>query len=130
MYPDLTQAFCEQSWGAWVGQRKIALQEDSLFLEYMRDPVEIAPPEGESVRDMYNRVVEGLRKLTGIIRDQGKDEAVIICHGGVMRIIGLLNADQSLAVETFKAQRTPNFLDICIYNPPPATGSQYIAIPS
>jgi len=76
----------EINFGRWEG---LTVDEVSRYFpdrwtEWMRDPVNTSPPEGESLKQMRERVLKTLKDI--ITRHMG-EEVVIFSHSGVNRII-------------------------------------------
>ena len=77
--------FNEQDFGALIGQRKSSIAKNPDNAAFLADMGNVAPPGGESVPQMNARVREGLEYLIERMRGQGRNEAIIVCHGGVIR---------------------------------------------
>jgi broad specificity phosphatase PhoE len=76
---EVDPAFREQSFGLFAGQRYEALLADASYHEGPR--WEWRPPGGESLVDVYNRVVPAFEQVAR--RGLGRD-TIIVSHGGVM----------------------------------------------
>ena len=76
--------------GAWQGQTWQQLQRDypDLWQARLNDIVHVAPPAGESLLQMAERVRPVIKQ---IVSDHIGEEIVIVAHGGVNRVI-LLDA--------------------------------------
>jgi alpha-ribazole phosphatase len=78
-------AFNEQDFGDLIGRHKREIAVDPINAAYIADMVNVAPPNGESVPAMVQRVGDGLQALAGDMKALGQDKVVIVCHGGVIR---------------------------------------------
>jgi broad specificity phosphatase PhoE len=78
--PDLR----EQSFGSWVNRKRIDLKNESSFQQYIADPVNIPPPNGENLKDFKDRIIKDFNKMAGVYR--GKNVAVF-GHAGGIRVI-------------------------------------------
>jgi len=72
----------EQFFGAWVGVKRKTLANDSTFHAYISDPVDVAPPGGENLRDFSARVRQDFNDIAGVYT--GRNIAVFT-HAGVIR---------------------------------------------
>ncbi|MFN3076181.1 MAG: histidine phosphatase family protein [Alphaproteobacteria bacterium] len=77
-------ALAEQGFGAWEGASWEELQTagDPHLKRFWQDPFEVAPPGGESFRDVMVRVGEVLDRLGGV--HAGRD-IVAVVHAGTIR---------------------------------------------
>jgi alpha-ribazole phosphatase len=84
-------AWREIAFGAWEGltYSEIAATFPEQ-LGFFTDPEHIAPPEGETLHDVLQRIHPA---LTSIVRQSQSGEVVIVSHGGVLRglLCSLLN---------------------------------------
>ncbi|MBP7860217.1 histidine phosphatase family protein [bacterium] len=80
--PDLN----EWDVGNWEGSSYLEVKKTKPdeYFHWVADPIENAPPQGESIRDLYNRSVSVLDKI--IASHPGKKIA-LISHAGVIRAI-------------------------------------------
>lgn len=83
---DIERAFGEIHFGDWEG----ALTDD-IFKQFPHaveafwsDPLENPPPNGETMEQFKERVIEGWKTLTS--KNKGK-HSLVITHGGVIRMI-------------------------------------------
>lgn len=95
--PDL----CEQNFGAWQGLSWTEMEADDpdAYAAFWRDPVQTAPPRGESYVDHMARARSAIQRLTR--RYTGRT-VVCVSHGGTIRAavataLGL-NASTALAL--------------------------------
>ena len=92
-------AFNEQNFGRLVGQRKTDIRNNPANQSYLANMLDVAPPEGEAIQDMVTRVGNGIEKLCGAMRAQNKDEAIVVCHGGVIRAVDHLIYDRDFNLQ-------------------------------
>lgn len=76
--PDLR----EQFFGDWVGIKRSDLKKDPTLQAYMADPVNVAPPKGENLKDFSMRVRNDFNDIAGLYA--GINVAVFT-HAGVIR---------------------------------------------
>ncbi len=71
----------EISFGAWGGMTmaEIAANDAKNYIRRQNDTWNVAPPEGESFRDFYARIMDWLAGITG--------DTVVVAHGGVSRCL-------------------------------------------
>jgi len=79
--PDTAPQLTEMNWGDWEGQRGVDLlvQDDSGFRHIEDWGWDYQPPNGESPRQVWNRLRPWLETRA--------EDAVLVCHIGVMRVI-------------------------------------------
>lgn len=73
----------EQSFGQWESVSRQILRHDAAFLNYIGDPVNVAPPGGESLSDLFRRVSAHIGVLENQL--QTHDNVIVVCHGGTIR---------------------------------------------
>ncbi|MBI2235221.1 MAG: histidine phosphatase family protein [Micavibrio aeruginosavorus] len=73
----------EQSFGQWVGLPRDALKTQAGFDAYRKDPVNAAPPGGESLKDLALRVGSCSDRIAAA-HPQGGD-VVVVAHKGTIR---------------------------------------------
>jgi len=82
----LSEELRERSYGHWEG--KLSEEIKNLFPEeyeqFKQIPLEFAPSEGESRRQLFHRVI---KKLHEIIVKHPNESVVIVSHGGPIRAI-------------------------------------------
>ena len=83
---EIISDFKEIHFGDWEGKgfEEIIEINHDLFLQHMHDPLHNPPPNGESLADFANRVINAWNLLQESLI--GK-HVLIITHGGVIRII-------------------------------------------
>lgn len=80
--PTKDQRLLEMNFGEWEGLNWNAIPPD-ISMPWMEDFVHIAPPNGENLQMMYNRIAQFLNEL----KQQSHDKVLIVAHAGVMRCI-------------------------------------------
>ncbi len=80
--PDLN----EWDVGAWEGSSYLEVKKNKPdeYFHWVADPIENKPPQGESIRDLYNRSVLVLDKM---IESHPGKKIALISHAGVIRAI-------------------------------------------
>lgn len=75
----------EKNFGKWEGMtaHEVSLRFPEEWKAWISDPVDSFPPEGESYRDTFHRV---LPVLNEILKDHKEQTVVLVCHGGVNRL--------------------------------------------
>ena len=76
----------EISFGLWEGKTadELLKAEPDKAKQYWADPINITPPQGESLPDFEKRVVTAWQKILTVFQGQ---HVLIISHAGVIRII-------------------------------------------
>ncbi|MFS0575917.1 histidine phosphatase family protein [Sporosarcina sp. 179-K 3D1 HS] len=69
----------ECNFGVFEGKTYAELEKVQEYRDWIDNPFLMAPEDGESLRDVQKRVLEALAELP--------DEAVVVTHGGPMRVI-------------------------------------------
>lgn len=87
----IDRAFNEQDFGGLTGRMKKDIIADPDNRSYLENMTTVAPPGGESVPVMVARVGKGLHSLAQYMHAFAKNEAVIVCHGGVIRSVESLH---------------------------------------
>lgn len=74
----------EMNFGEWDGRSALDIMErDEVRLtQFWRNPLTVTPPHGESLLEVKNRVLQAWQDLL-----DNKESALVITHGGPMRII-------------------------------------------
>ncbi|AQQ54311.1 histidine phosphatase family protein [Planococcus lenghuensis] len=67
--------------GSWEGKTYAQLEYDETYQRWLNDPNEVAPPGGERLSDVAERVNRAVRALP-----HGK-EHIVITHGGPIRLL-------------------------------------------
>ena len=76
----------ETSFGDWEGQlvEDVWTEHKEKVFDWIKNPEEYYPPNGEPTRDFFNRVRDAWGSLIEAYREQ---HILVVCHGGVMRAI-------------------------------------------
>lgn len=76
----------EVNFGAWEGRLvQDVRQADPEFLsQYYDDPGAVTPPDGERTVDAQQRILRGWQAL---LRDFAGEHLLLVCHGGVIRLL-------------------------------------------
>jgi alpha-ribazole phosphatase len=99
----------EVNFGQWEGKTWDTVDQKVLN-SWMRDYVNVCPPEGESMAHMQGRVMSFWKELLQL----SPDKAAVVTHGGVIRII--LAAIQNVPLKSaFEIQ--VGFSDIFLVRP-------------
>jgi len=81
--------FREMSFGKWEGLNvnELDFDEDERLMEWWKYP-DLSMPGGESTSELKERVLTGLNRIIKEHNEKDKEKTVVIvCHGGVARII-------------------------------------------
>lgn len=78
--------FNEWSVGDWEGRTYLDVKknEPDVYKRWSNDPIENAPPGGESITDLYERISN---RLSTLIREHEGKTVAMITHAGVIRSI-------------------------------------------
>lgn len=82
----LESHFKEISFGQWEGQKPQTVWEATpeAMRAFWQDADQFPPPEGERLSHFSSRVITGLNK---VIHDFRGQHGLIVCHGGVIRML-------------------------------------------
>jgi alpha-ribazole phosphatase len=83
---EIYPAMQEIDFGDWDGQLVTDMQQQfpQELSRFWSNPTEQTPPNGESLLDFHQRVIQGFEAMVKAHQNQ---HALVICHGGVMRSI-------------------------------------------
>lgn len=103
----------ETKFGAWEGLTYPQLQEQyaEVLNKWIADPLNTTLPEGESLRDLINRVSDGIQKL---IHKHKGEKILVAAHGGVNRVILALALAMDVA-EYWRIRQDNTALNIIDY---------------
>lgn len=75
----------EMSFGIWEGltHADIMAQDDERYQQWLDNPVAFAPPEGESLTAVGQRVWRGWQKIA----ESAVKTAVLVAHGGSLKLL-------------------------------------------
>jgi alpha-ribazole phosphatase/probable phosphoglycerate mutase len=84
--PVIMEELKERNFGVWEGMtfNEIAEKYPVEFRAWVSDPLRYSPVEGESTREVRDRVLQAFNK---IVEKHDGDNIAIVAHGGVNRII-------------------------------------------
>ncbi|TQV83989.1 alpha-ribazole phosphatase family protein [Exilibacterium tricleocarpae] len=76
----------ETDFGTWEGREvdEVWQTEKSAVIAWIEDPVAASPPEGETTREFFYRVLGGYNRIVNNYR--GK-RVLLVTHGGVIRML-------------------------------------------
>ncbi|MGZ4294735.1 MAG: histidine phosphatase family protein [Solirubrobacteraceae bacterium] len=102
--PTLDARLREGCRGRWEGQLMVDVQRDEpeLYAAWRRGGAEFRFPDGESLLEHQQRVTEAL----GEIHDSGPGPALVVCHGGSIRV--MLCARDPRGLDAFHSFEVPN----------------------
>ncbi|MBK1810435.1 alpha-ribazole phosphatase [Clostridium sp. YIM B02505] len=77
----------EINFGVWEGKdyKYISKNYSEQFQSFIDDFRTFEFPEGESFKDFYNRVCEGIKKIINASKEE--DNIAIVAHGGTIKVI-------------------------------------------
>lgn len=84
MTPHVVHTLNEQFVGEWEGRTYLEIKksEPEVYKEWCEDPIRQRPPNGESIVDLYDRVV---KELEEIIKQEAGKRIALVTHAGVIR---------------------------------------------
>jgi len=84
--PTLEPAFQEIDFGDWDGQLtdEVFAEQPQQLEAFWQDSSRNTPPNGESLQDFDKRVTRAWKQL---LQDQQGKSVLLICHGGVVRML-------------------------------------------
>lgn len=96
--PQIVEELNEWNVGTWDGKSywDIKKDEPAAYARWSRDPIHIAPPNGESIAGLCQRIKDQIREI--IANHEGKSIA-LITHAGVIR--GVLTYALGIPAENF-----------------------------
>jgi alpha-ribazole phosphatase len=76
----------EINFGSWEGQlvQDVRQADPVLLSRYYEDPTAVTPPGGEPTVDAQQRMLRGWRT---VLRDFAGEHLLLVCHGGVIRLL-------------------------------------------
>ena len=93
--PIIEPALREMSWGQWEGLNWKELQVDlgrEVMLAHGADSLDFRPPQGESPRDLQNRLRPWIKKI--------ERPTIAVCHKGVLQAIYALASGWQMSGES------------------------------
>lgn len=85
-------ALQEMHFGDWEGQSIAELYQQfpEQLAEFWQHPTRFSPPQAESVQLFQRRVIGGLQKIVIHMQDLGLERALLVSHGGVIKLLKCL----------------------------------------
>lgn len=79
----------EMDFGEWEAQptERLYQQFPNELAQFWQTPLSFTPPQAESLMAFKSRVVESIQMLTQQMYEQGWTRALIISHGGVIKLL-------------------------------------------
>ncbi len=76
----------EIDFGEWEGRlvQDVRQADPALLARYYEDPSAVTPPGGEPTADAQQRILRGWRT---VLRDFAGEHLLVVCHGGVVRLL-------------------------------------------
>ncbi|WP_141433266.1 histidine phosphatase family protein [Bacillus sp. 03113] len=91
LFPDLPNESIfelrEMNFGRWEGKTYEQLKGNREYKEWLQNPFEVKPPDGESFQEFTNRVDHGWHKIIEKVRMNHFTNIAIVTHGGVIRYL-------------------------------------------
>lgn len=85
---DITLLDAINAWrvGTWEGRTYLEVKkaEPAIYEAWVADPVSNAPPQGEAIRDVYNRTTKAVKQL---IKDHEGKKIALVSHAEVVRAL-------------------------------------------
>lgn len=85
----------ECNFGDWEGKTYYDLYDDPLYQQWIADPAQVIPPNGEGFPQFMNRIQQGWEQLLQSAIVQEAREVVLVAHGGTIRALLSLYSDRS-----------------------------------
>ncbi|WP_209122537.1 histidine phosphatase family protein [Alkalihalobacillus sp. BA299] len=77
----------EIHFGDWEGQTYEQLKGDPLYREWLNNPYEVVPPNGEAFLHFRSRILESWNNIVTDAIDHSVSQLVVVSHGGPIRFI-------------------------------------------
>lgn len=97
--------FREINFGDWEGSTFADLQDDPHYQQWLQEPYEVKPPNGEHIYEFIDRVSKGWTKIQRAIIQVNARNVAVVTHGGVIRY---LLATYGVPVRGFWEWRVPH----------------------
>lgn len=82
-----SKAFREMNFGQWELKTYAMLRHDKQYREWLDNPYERKPPQGEGLTEMRKRVMNGWETLKKLIDKENCRQTLLVTHGGVIRFL-------------------------------------------
>ena len=91
-------ALQEMHFGDWEGQSTALLYQQfpEQLAEFWQHPTRFTPPQAEPLLQFQQRVLGGLQQIVIQMRDLATERALLVSHGGVIKLLKCLALGQSL----------------------------------
>ncbi|MDC4327076.1 histidine phosphatase family protein [Acinetobacter baumannii] len=88
----------EMYFGEWEGVPTQQIYETSpeLLANFWQKPSQYCPPCAETLNQFQTRVLKGFQDLLGYMQKQNLQHALVITHGGVIKLLACLARQQPL----------------------------------
>ncbi|WP_407537652.1 histidine phosphatase family protein [Acinetobacter baumannii] len=88
----------EMYFGEWEGVSTQQIYETSpeLLANFWQKPSQYCPPCAETLNQFQTRVLKGFQDLLGYMQKQNLQHALVITHGGVIKLLACLARQQPL----------------------------------
>ncbi|MFX5532374.1 histidine phosphatase family protein [Acinetobacter baumannii] len=88
----------EMYFGEWEGVSTQQIYENSpeLLANFWQKPSQYCPPRAETLNQFQTRVLKGFQDLLGYMQKQNLQHALVVTHGGVIKLLACLARQQPL----------------------------------
>ncbi|EXC19006.1 histidine phosphatase super family protein [Acinetobacter baumannii 4749] len=88
----------EMYFGEWEGVSTQQIYENSpeLLANFWQKPSQYCPPHAETLNQFQTRVLKGFQDLLGYMQKQNLQHALVVTHGGVIKLLVCLARQQRL----------------------------------
>lgn len=88
----------EMYFGEWEGISTQQIYETSpeLLANFWQKPSQYCPPRAETLHQFQTRVLKGFQNLLGHMQKQNLQHALVVTHGGVIKLLACLARQQPL----------------------------------
>ncbi|ETR94968.1 histidine phosphatase family protein [Acinetobacter lactucae] len=88
----------EMYFGEWEGVSTQQIYETSpeLLANFWQKPSQYCPPRAETLMQFQTRVVKGFKDLLVYMQSQNMQHALVVTHGGVIKLLACLARQQPL----------------------------------
>ncbi|MDC4503240.1 histidine phosphatase family protein [Acinetobacter baumannii] len=88
----------EMYFGEWEGVSTQQIYENSpeLLANFWQKPSQYCPPCAETLNQFQTRVLKGFQDLLGYMQKQNLQHALVVTHGGVIKLLACLARQQPL----------------------------------
>ncbi|HCT5551527.1 histidine phosphatase family protein [Acinetobacter baumannii] len=88
----------EMYFGEWEGVSTQQIYENSpeLLANFWQKPSQYCPPRAETLNQFQTRVLKGFQDLLGYMQKQNLQHALVVTHGGVIKLLACLTRQQPL----------------------------------